>query len=746
MSNSFPESCIYFLIPLSGYVILFMFRKFFKQETIGLKIIVSYILGSFAISVIPVIANIVLGLSFSFIVRIISSLFIVLAFYILFSHLKHLNSYKKISLNLTLRIRFDPLSISLMFSYLFYVIKTIVVLFISPILSGDAIYLWIPLGKVIYVADRIPSFDIYHFFRFTEGPVLPSFYAIYFVFKNDIYSEGFWTLPLIFMLVFPLIIYELAKIYVNRDVAKIATILFTALPGNDFISYFYAYYPDLFAIFFGLSGILFTGRVVMKKDRNKKIDIIISSLSFALSLLTRVYIGAIILSITLISVIVLLDYLSLFVRIATSVSFVILLAYVYRNYGMSIDHIYILVLSTLSITSVVTIKKKITIKFFSNLLMILAFITFFLSPWIIRNIFLTGKMEKSLPIPLVTSYGSEVLDDTNIYQLQKLLNPLISPWINSYMVGLWLYILVFFAILRHPSSLSWGEEYLRTTMFFSYVISSIIMFNLETGRHVYFLGIFLCIALAMLLQHNNVKEKLVFLTTFYLFSYLNYPTLYFLELRDELLHDLLSPITIPYQTNYPVKFLLSNYFLSILIISLITFYILASKFFVSDSKGFKKKSFPTMLLTVFILIATLNPVIFLTYANNLTNGNLLNFKSEADWYKSQRIIAEEINEIIKPDQRVLTYADVILDYYLIKNIDLYHSFSILKEYCPIDDNLYNCLKTKLNVTYVLIPTEKHYAYSNFLLFIEKYPQFCDIFLQKCIKIKEYNDYTLCVLK
>mgnify|MGYP001045003857 FL=1 len=166
------ESFVYLFIPLSGYIILFIFRKLSTQMSLGLKIIASYILGSFIFGLLPIIASIALGLSFSLVIRAIVILFIILTFYFLFWSLK---ARRKISFKFILKTHFDPLSICLISSYLFYTIKTVSVLFLSPILSGDALYLWIPVGKVIYVTDRIPFFDIYHFSRFTEGPILPSY-------------------------------------------------------------------------------------------------------------------------------------------------------------------------------------------------------------------------------------------------------------------------------------------------------------------------------------------------------------------------------------------------------------------------------------------------------------------------------------------------------------------------------------------------------------------------------------------
>ena len=708
--------------------------------SLGLKIIASYILGSFIFGLLPIIASIALGLSFSLVIRAIVILFIILTFYFLFWSLK---ARRKISFKFILKTHFDPLSICLISSYLFYTIKTVSVLFLSPILSGDALYLWIPVGKVIYVTDRIPFFDIYHLYRFTEGPILPSYYAIYFVFKNDIYAEGFWTLPLIFMLAFPFIIYELTNRYASRDAAKIATILFTALPGNDFLMYFYAYYPDLFSLFFGLSGMIFTGEAFFDKDNTRKINVVIGSLSFALAFLTRPYIGLIILSITLISAIILLDYLTLPIRSAIAILFVIFAAYVSYNYNLSINPYYVLILSGLSIMSVVTIKKKLNMKISSNLLMTIILSALFSAPWIIRNVFMAGKLS---PIPLTSADGSEKVFDFNIYQAQQLLNPLISPWVNSYMIGLWLYILIGLGLIRYPPSNNWGEEYLRTALFFSYIISSIIMYNIQTGRHGYFFGIFLCIALATFLQKKTPQENLIFLTTFYLFSYLNYPTLYFLEQTDKLLHNLFSLITIPYRGNYPFTFFIPTYFSIILIISFAIFCMLVYRLFVTSSRMFKRKLFLIKLLAVFILAIALNPTIFLTYAHNSINGNLMNFRDYADWYKGDRIIANELMEIINPNQRVITYADVMLSYYLVKKIDLYQSFSILKEYCPINEDLSGCLKQKLNVTYALIPTQRHYAYSYFLSFMEKHPQFSNIFLNECIKVKDYYHWTLCVLK
>lgn len=345
-------------------------------------------------------------------------------------------------------------------------------------------------------------------------------------------------------------------------------------------------------------------------------------------------------------------------------------------------------------------------------------------------------------------------DVINFGWVEGVVNPLISPWINTYAVACWLFTLIFLVIIRFPASQNSKEEYLRTLALLSYMVSSIIMSNFTSGRHGFLSGILLCVVFATILQQKSNLWLLMFTTLFYITSYFNYPTSYFLYSlnTDKPLSNLLSNMIIRYRSSYTLSYFINSYFMEIGCISFLLILLLILAFVpiigINNIKNIDNK-IVTGVVLFFMLVAILNPVIFISYAKTLTRGNLAAFKNYADWYRSDRMMALDLMNIMQPNERILSYADVILSYYLVKKIDLYHSFTLLNEYCPLNMNvedLYKCLHEKLNVTYALIPRPNHYAYSNYLEFLEEHPQFQDIFLKYCVKVKDYSRYTFCKLQ
>lgn len=125
-----------------------------------------------------------------------------------------------------------------------FFLKFSYILSIKGIFDWDAIDMYLPFARRIFMVDHIPLVG-YDYQPMVYPPGISVLYAWSYSLGGSPFNESFRLFPLIFEAVIIVIIYKMTLDLSSRQVAKVAVLVFTILPLHDAILYYCSYYPDL---------------------------------------------------------------------------------------------------------------------------------------------------------------------------------------------------------------------------------------------------------------------------------------------------------------------------------------------------------------------------------------------------------------------------------------------------------------------------------------------------------------------
>ena len=176
-------------------------------------------------------------------------------------------------------------------SLFFYSMRVSITCLLGPIVSGDALYFWLSMGKVFFKLDRIPYFDPYHFWRYSAEPLTPALYSWGYFFTNSTEHEVFRGISLVFFIALPLLSYELVRTWNGNIIARqFALVIACSAPIFDYMITIYSFYADTAAVVFVGLAILSIRKSI---TTGKASYGLLSGLSLALAILSKYPFGLI---------------------------------------------------------------------------------------------------------------------------------------------------------------------------------------------------------------------------------------------------------------------------------------------------------------------------------------------------------------------------------------------------------------------------------------------------------------------
>ncbi len=643
---------------------------------------------------------------------------------------------------------------------IFFAAKVFLLLTFEPFNGSDALSYWIPVGKSFYTMNEIPLFNPYVFKYTYLEPLLSLLFAWAFALSGSVNSEAFRLLPFPFMMALPFLAYLFTKYFTQseryKDLPIIALFISIVLPITDYILYFYALYPDIFALVFCLSSLFLFKKAL--HNRSSRL-FIISALAFALTLLTKYWFG-------IAALLLIASYLALSIRTQKQVQLptvMLLGVLIIPVFAFAFNFQYTIVAGSIVgfaiVVGMIVIISNYTNKSYEplpNKINLLSFILPSLIPlvWGVRN------LVNGLPIFGVGRLKPLSDAEVQYHEVFRAVQPpsldfssffayIWHPWLNIY--GL---ILLGVGLL-----FSFRDKSLRQVLLL-FLMTYLLYLTLTSaglsGRHLLIMYCFIAailgigaINLSRITKFSGEKILLGTLISIAIFSQFQYATFSFwlenIGSRDVgIFSELLRQISIAYAQDFSPSTLFDKA-LPFLVINLatgISFAILykiyghklryqflsefSKKMILTSSflhiyqpinkksmSSFRKKVIPIILL-ILIMGAINLPMYRYMYAT--TDGHMELFSDKASWRTDESNVAKVLKKLINQEDVVLTYRNRMVAYEGIRVMDLYEGGGIGLIIPLLNDgnltNVQSHLKSA-GIKYILIPSEKSPWYKEF---------------------------------
>lgn len=630
--------------------------------------------------------------------------------------------------------RLNAINTIVLIVFLAYMVRCLLMLATKPIHDGDALYLYIPMGKVFYAEGGIPLFDTYHFWKYTTQPAVSLLYSWSFLLGGSSNAELFRALPLLPFALLPLLVFAISReVFHKESLACLSLTLFCFVPGLDYLLYFYAFYPDVFACLFSGITILYIQRTSGAEHRAD----MYAGLSLCLAILFKYWIG---LFTAVISVFLLFGR-SKFSTSTTKFLLAGLFSFILITAGQ-INYDFLgnpWALFSISLCALCVVISSRGIKHereseihLTNILVVAAFA----SPCLIWGIraLLVGSSMFDIPflrLSPITLLATSGYSSAASFGPLSLLTPFIHPWFNLFFFPASL-MAVLFTVFRNRAK---GLPFL----FFMYLLFYYAMVgNFMSGRHLLMTILFLLPILAGFLTGvgNYLGKKVQYLLiSFYCVSSLLAWTCvsFAIEKIPSIANYVKAIGLVMYSSSYSNDFSL-EFFVQKGLLIFITVLILATALVLLEKKpphmtilelkrlvsklrfqslGKKKVKIAVSIISLGVVAAQIGPYLSLALLD--TNGNILAFDESGSWNKFDMDVARTLADYVNQSDVVITYGDVILSYRMFRVLDLYHvGLSYFNEVCQgyEGDQLIKVLMEK-NFTFCLFPGPEYYLYSSF---------------------------------
>ncbi len=722
------------LLLISGW---WLKNKFFHEiEGDGLSFLVSLLLGTAAFSV----PYILVGVTTSLLSLFVGAHAIAVLLLLLTSWKRAIDSLKHFGVLLTaVRPRRGFLAVFSSLSFFFYSCKAIFTCLLGPIVSGDALYFWISMGKVFFNLNNIPVFDPYHLWNYSAEPLSSSLYSWGFFFAGTADLEVFRGISVLFFLALPVLSYEITKTWSGSDrAAQITMVISCFMPILDYMVTIYSFYADAMAVLFACLASLVMRKAIW--DRSSK-HAFLAGLSVAMSILSKYHIGLLAAFVIVIQLLYFLDRPKggYAVRGALTLAFALVMiaaGNVMWSFGSSVMALIVLGILAAATAWARSGDSDETPRDWRSLTSILVSLIVGASAslvWGVRTL-LQGAAMFGIPFLRlfpVSPEASEVADvisqftqtvtTAERFTSLSLIGFVFHPLMNGFFSLAILAILVSAARRTRVKSLLW-------VLLIWYIGYLSVMGYYPSGRHLLptavFLGPLLSISLDELAADgrslwsslNPILVVVLFATTS-LFQMVT-SSLAWMDLGFPSI-GFVSMVGIPYTTSFGLL-TTPELVQRTAVVALVVALLLVSSLFVGRRYDFGKRATNPQVFLFFALILSSTLVIpTAMHAFSVTSGNMLNYDYSGSWNKGDILLADAMADLVDEDEVILAYGDIMLAYRGFRVLDLYHSGLYAVPSLASSENLTLIYLTlwSLGVRFVVLPSNDSYLASSYWVFV-----------------------------
>jgi hypothetical protein len=218
--------------------------KIFSEEDLTIKIVISFVLGLSTILLPLYIVGYTLTQGFILTSWIIFLLNITILVWESAKHFQEIECYIRNWVKCTFINSGKGIIDYLFFATLIYLfLKYFYILSIKGIYDADAIGIYLPFSRKIYEVDYIPL-TAYDYQPILTPMGISVIYAWIHSLALSPYDEAFRLLPILFIVVSLLVVYEFSRIFSDK-IAKLSIIIYAYSPVHDKILCYSSYYPDV---------------------------------------------------------------------------------------------------------------------------------------------------------------------------------------------------------------------------------------------------------------------------------------------------------------------------------------------------------------------------------------------------------------------------------------------------------------------------------------------------------------------
>jgi hypothetical protein len=235
-----------FVICFSVFPIVERFA-WFKQFNCAEKVLATFLISITVILLPLFITGIVIG---DFFVEVSRSLFILGSLLLIFKVISFIEqNFRSLIPKFVkaFKMRFSLLNFALIVTIVLFVLKYTYFLLIKAMIDWDVVAQYLPISRLMYTQNSFPL--TYLGLHNIQQQGLSALYGFIYSNSSSLLSENFRLLPIFFIIISLVLVYGIAKLFVDSKIAKLAIIIYCLLPVFDSSLIWFSFYPDfLFAI------------------------------------------------------------------------------------------------------------------------------------------------------------------------------------------------------------------------------------------------------------------------------------------------------------------------------------------------------------------------------------------------------------------------------------------------------------------------------------------------------------------
>jgi len=625
--------------------------------------------------------------------------------------------------------------------FIMYSVKSVFTCLMGPIISGDALYLWLSMGKVFFRLDYIPSFDPYHLWKYTAEPASSILFSWGYFFVGSTDLEVFRGIQAVYFLAIPLLAWEAARVWGGSEQSsQVALILTCFIPIMDQMVFTYSFYADPIAVFFAILSVILARVTIQNQSPFMGL---LCGLSLSLTLMSKYGLGLLAVVGVAIQMLSLLGYSSRTRILQLAITGVVVaLMVVLGNmlWSFLLNPIALVVLVPIALVFLWirfndTVEVAYHIRLELKIVGALAVGVGTSMIWGLRALLQGGGLfgvSFLRILPLSPDYVAVAELLNQIFPLStaderfSILIPVgfvFHPLTNG------IFSIVAFVLLVRAFRDRTALPALWNLLFW-YLGYVIILGYMPSGRHMLACGVILASAVGVASStYSNQSSRLFRVGTWtlvYMFaatSFLQMATVG-LVIGDLGLTGnwLVSAATVspgvPFGLSSSPDLVLRMGILAVLaavctlILPVIWRYISRARF---------KGAQTSLILSLVISSAVLLPVV--VHAMDVSAGDLFSYDYRGSWNQGDILLADYLGGVVSPDDIILAYGDVMLSYAGFRVVDLYHAGLYMMPSLLESTNVSEISQVllSLGVRIMVLPDNESYLYAGYSRFISCVP-------------------------
>ncbi|MEM4735529.1 MAG: hypothetical protein QXS20_07405 [Candidatus Thorarchaeota archaeon] len=628
-------------------------------------------------------------------------------------------------------------------SYVMFGLKTFFMCLLGPIVSGDAMYLWLSMARVFFNMNQIPMYDPYHFLHYNAEPGSSALYSWGLFIVGSAEPETFRGIPIPFFLCIPLAVFHITREWGSNEKASyVALALASYLPSLDYLVYAYAFYVDAIASLISLTAIAAWRSAIVKKSN---LWGFIAGLLLATATLSRYHLGILVLLIMFIQMLALLGN-SRYARVFSVLTIVCIVTtlVLLGNGKWSFLSNPISVMSFILLTAVLiwfwnteSFDRFTCSRDLARLVLSLAAGGALSLIWGVRMLANKGALfgielfrlyRPSEETTKITDLLNQAIGDVSSAHYFTLLTPIGFVFhflANGYFVWLSFLMILVCAARRTGGGAIWCS----VVWYIGYLS---LLGYYPSGRHLIPSFLFLCSALAIGMVSlcsslSSTRFRCSCTVLVVLFCLTSVPQMMTtalavraLGLQDDPLYSLM---VIPYTTNFGWN-TTPNLVLHLASVGLVLAsggLLLAFLFGKLCQQKQPTSLVPYVILALVLSSSSLAPLI--AHSIYITGGDLTRYDDLGSWNRSDHNLARYLKNITGPDDVILTYGDVVLSYRGFRVIDLFRGglYAVPLLHNLTDPEEIHIRLWEYGIRFVVIPSPRSYLYPSYCRFVDVIP-------------------------